>query len=83
MTEVYAAGEEPIPGADGTAICKAVADLAATQPVFQSSVDEIPQALAGMVNNGDLVLTLGAGNIGSVAASMVSAPPVAQAGAGQ
>lgn len=83
VTEVYAAGEEAIPGADGHAICEAVSKLGGMRPVFQASVERVPETLSDMVRGGDLVLTLGAGNIGAIAASMVSPPSAAQAGAGQ
>jgi UDP-N-acetylmuramate--alanine ligase len=39
-------------------------------PVFVAEVEEIPEVLAGLLQDGDLVLTLGAGNIGAVAARL-------------
>ena len=83
VTEVYAAGEEPIAGADGMAICNAVAELAGVTPLFEASVDRVPETLAGLIRDDDLVLTLGAGNIGAIASAMVPTPSAAQAGAGQ
>ena len=83
ITEVYAAGEEPIAGADGQAICAGISKLGGPEPVFEPEVEQVPETLAGLVQPGDLVLTLGAGNIGAVATSMVTAPPAALAGTGQ
>lgn len=70
MTEVYAAGEEPVAGADGRALARSIRNRGKVDPVFVSKLDEIPQALQGVLQDGDLVLTLGAGDIGSFAASL-------------
>jgi UDP-N-acetylmuramate--alanine ligase len=67
VTEVYAAGEAPIAGADGRAICRAVRSRGQVEPVFVERVEDLAQSLRGLLRDGDLVLTLGAGNIGAVA----------------
>jgi UDP-N-acetylmuramate--alanine ligase len=67
VTEVYAAGEAPIAGADGRAICRAVRTRGLTEPVFVEHVDELADSLRGILHDGDVVLTVGAGNIGAVA----------------
>ena len=67
VTEVYAAGEAPISGADGRAICRAVRSRGLVEPVFVERVEELGLALRGILADGDLVLTMGAGNIGAVA----------------
>jgi UDP-N-acetylmuramate--alanine ligase len=67
VTEVYAAGEAPIAGADGRAICRAVRTRGLIEPVFVERVDELAEALRGVLRDGDVVLTMGAGNIGAVA----------------
>jgi UDP-N-acetylmuramate--alanine ligase len=67
VTEVYAAGEAPINGADGRAICRAVRSRGLVEPVFVERVEGLAEALRGVLNDGDLVLTMGAGNIGAVA----------------
>ncbi len=67
VTEVYAAGEEPIANADGRAICRAVRGRGRLEPVFVEDVHELPAALAGVIMDGDVVLTMGAGSIGGVA----------------
>jgi UDP-N-acetylmuramate--alanine ligase len=67
VTEVYAAGEAPIAGADGRAICRAVRSRGQVEPVFVERVEDLAQSLRGVLRDGDLVLTLGAGNIGAVA----------------
>ena len=45
VTEVYAAGETPIAGADGRAICRAVRGRGQLEPLFVEKVEELPQAL--------------------------------------
>jgi UDP-N-acetylmuramate--alanine ligase len=67
VTEVYAAGEPPIAGADGRAICRAVRSRGKLEPVFVERVEDLPAALAGVINNGDVVVTMGAGSIGALA----------------
>jgi UDP-N-acetylmuramate--alanine ligase len=67
VTEVYAAGEAPIAGADGRAVCRAVRSRGLIEPVFVERVDDLGESLRSVLHDGDLVLTMGAGNIGSIA----------------
>ena len=67
VTEVYAAGEEPIANADGRAICRAVRGRGRIEPVFVEQVSELAGALAGLIEDGDVILTMGAGSIGGIA----------------
>ena len=67
VAEVYPAGEAPIVGADGKALCRAIRSRGAVEPVLLKSLDELPQVLAGIVRDGDVVLTMGAGSIGAAA----------------
>ena len=80
VTEVYAAGEEPIANADGRAICRAVRGRGRIEPVFVEDVHQLPAALAGVVEDQDVVLTMGAGSIGAVAHEL---PKALAAGAGR
>lgn len=66
LTEVYAAGEAPIVAADGRALARALRVAGKVEPVFVETVDEVPDALAGFVQDGDVVITMGAGSIGTV-----------------
>jgi UDP-N-acetylmuramate--alanine ligase len=72
VTEVYAAGEAPIAGADGRAICRAVRTRGLIEPVFVDRVDDLADSLRGVLRDGDVVLTMGAGNIGAVAQELKS-----------
>lgn len=70
LTEVFAAGESPISGADGRALVRAVRARGQVDPVFVEDVNELPSVLAGIVQDGDIVVTSGAGNIGAVSAEL-------------
>jgi UDP-N-acetylmuramate--alanine ligase len=70
VTEVYAAGEDPIVGADGRSICRAIRMRGQVEPVFVPKLDRLPELLNGVIADGDIVLTLGAGDIGSTATSL-------------
>ena len=65
MTEVYAAGEAPIAGADGRAICRAIRSRGQIEPVFVPQLEDLTTLLSGVVQSGDVLLTLGAGSIGA------------------
>ncbi len=70
LLDVYAAGEAPIAGADGRAIARAVRSRGAVEPVFVERLDELQPILEGLLKDGDLVLTMGAGDIGAYAAGL-------------
>ena len=70
VLEVFAAGEAPIAAADGRAITRAVRSRGAVEPVFVESLAEVLPVLVGLIEDGDLVLTMGAGDIGTYAAGL-------------
>ncbi|MFT7131121.1 MAG: UDP-N-acetylmuramate--alanine ligase [Gammaproteobacteria bacterium] len=72
LLEVYSAGEEPIAGADSRALCGSIRSRGKLEPVFVDSIDNVSDVLAGMVRPGDVVLTQGAGNVGSIAIKLAS-----------
>jgi UDP-N-acetylmuramate--alanine ligase len=67
VTEVYAAGEPAIAGSDGRAICRAVRSRARVEPIFVERVEELAGALRGIIRAHDLIVTMGAGHINTVA----------------
>lgn len=67
LTEVYAAGEAPIAGADGKALARAVRARGRIDPVLVKSARDLPAGLAPLLRDGDFVLLAGAGDIGVVA----------------
>lgn len=70
LMEVYAAGETAIPGADGRALSRAIRVRGQVDPVFVEHWEELPSILAGIVHADDVILTMGAGNVGAVAAQL-------------
>ena len=70
LLDVYAAGEDPIAGADGRAMARAIRTRGAVEPVFVESLDDLQPVLEGLLADGDLLLTMGAGDIGTYAASL-------------
>ncbi len=70
LTEVYSAGEEVIPGADGRALCAAIRARGKVNPIFVENVEDLAGALKAVVQDGDVVLTLGAGSIGRVSSEL-------------
>jgi UDP-N-acetylmuramate--alanine ligase len=66
LAEVYAAGEAPIVAADGRALARALRVAGAVEPVFVEDIAEMPDAIRRVAQDGDVVLTMGAGSIGNV-----------------
>jgi UDP-N-acetylmuramate--alanine ligase len=66
VTEVYAAGETPIPGADGRAICRAVRGRGNVEPIFVDKVEGLAESLADVIQDGDVIVTMGAGHISAI-----------------
>lgn len=73
LLDVYAAGETPIAGADGRALARAIRNRGQVDPVFVEEINDVPQTLSGVIQDGDVLLTLGAGNISAVAAGLEEA----------
>lgn len=63
LTEVYAAGEEPIVAADARALARAVRVLGKLEPIYCEDVNALPETLLNVLQDGDVVLTMGAGSI--------------------
>jgi len=70
LTEVYAAGEALIPGATGRDLSRAVRARGQVDPVFIDDIEELPEVLRGLLDDGDILLIMGAGNIGAMAARL-------------
>ncbi|MFO1281015.1 MAG: UDP-N-acetylmuramate--L-alanine ligase [Burkholderiales bacterium] len=75
LTDVYPAGEAPIVAADGRALARAVRVAGRVEPVFVDDVASVAAALRGIVRDGDIVLTMGAGSIGQVGRELTAATP--------
>lgn len=71
LLDVYSAGEAPIPGADGLALFNAI-QAGKSQPVFVPTIDRLAQTLRDTLQEGDILLTQGAGNVGAIAAQLAT-----------
>ena len=71
LLEVYAAGEKHIKDADGRALSRAIRNRGLIDPVFVEQLTELEEVLAAVVEDGDILLTLGAGSIGGFAADFI------------
>ncbi len=70
LLEVYSAGEAPIPGADSRHLCRSIRGRGHVDPIFVEGVDGVPEVIADIVQPGDIVLTQGAGNVGTLAVEL-------------
>ena len=70
LGEVYPAGEAPIAGADGRSLSRAIRTRGVLDPIFAQDLSEVPTLLGNLLQDGDLVLLMGAGDIGSLAARL-------------
>ena len=70
LLEVYPAGEEPIPGADARHLCRSVRAQGKVEPAYAEQASEIPDLVEKLVEDGDVVLTQGAGNVTAVARAL-------------
>ena len=68
LTEVYSAGEAPIVAADTRSLIRAVRVAGKVEPLFVETTDALPQAIIDMAQANDVVIVMGAGSIGQVAA---------------
>lgn len=67
LCEIYPAGEKPISGATGGALCQAIRVRGSSNPIYVADVDDIKSVLEPLVRDGDVILTMGAGSIGRAA----------------
>lgn len=73
LMDVYAASEKPIPGADGRALARAIRIRGKVDPIFVTEAEDIPGVLKHVLQDGDVILTQGAGSVGALAASLPEA----------
>jgi UDP-N-acetylmuramate--alanine ligase len=71
LAEVYAAGEAPIVAADGRALARALRLAGKVEPLFVEDIAAMPDAIRRVAEDGDVVITMGAGSIGAVPAQLI------------
>jgi UDP-N-acetylmuramate--alanine ligase len=72
LTEVYAAGEAPIAGADAKSLARAIRSRGRIDPVLVNTARDLPGVLPDVLHDGDLLLIMGAGDIGAVAGEIAA-----------
>lgn len=72
LLEVYPAGEAPIPGADSRTLCRNIRQRGKTDPIFVADATELSAALQAILQDNDILLMQGAGNIGGMAARLAA-----------
>jgi UDP-N-acetylmuramate--alanine ligase len=70
LCDIYPAGEKPIAGISGRTLSKAIRTRGKVDPVFVADIEDLPESLSAILQDGDILLTLGAGNIGAMAAEL-------------
>jgi len=70
LLDVYAAGEAPIASADSKSLARSIRQRGQIEPVYVSDAAQLPALLAAQLQDGDMVITQGAGNIGTVARAL-------------
>jgi UDP-N-acetylmuramate--alanine ligase len=68
--EVYAAGETPIVAADGRSLVRALRIAGKVDPLFVDNIASMPEAILSQVQDGDVVICMGAGSMGAVPAQV-------------
>jgi UDP-N-acetylmuramate--alanine ligase len=72
LAEVYSAGESPIVAADSKSLARAIRVGGRVEPRYVEQIGQLPQAILETVRDGDLVLTMGAGSVGTVPAGLLA-----------
>ncbi len=70
MLDIYAAGEAPIAGADARSLCRSIRQRGQLDPIFLAGVADVAVALEELLQEGDLVITQGAGDIGKLSQTL-------------
>lgn len=74
LCDIYTAGEAPIAGASGADLCAAIAAGRGTAPTYVARITDLPHVLRDLIRANDIVLTVGAGDIGRVARNLFHNP---------
>jgi len=75
LLDVYPAGEEEIPGADGRSLCRSIRQRGRIDPIFVERGGDVKPILKDILKGGDLLMTQGAGDIGSLAIQLAQELP--------
>jgi len=70
LLDVYSAGETPIPGAEGRTLAGSIRQRGEVDPLFAETKAELPRLLQNVLQDGDILITQGAGDIGGIALAL-------------
>ena len=70
LLDIYSANEEPIVGSDGRALAGAIRNRGNVDPIFVANTADITEVLQNQLKDGDVLLTLGAGSVGTISAGL-------------
>jgi UDP-N-acetylmuramate--alanine ligase len=73
LADIYPAGEQPIVAADGRSLARAIRIAGKVEPIFVDDVNALPAAILEAARDGDVVMTMGAGSIGTIPGRLVNA----------
>ncbi len=71
LAEVHPAGEQPVVAADGRSLSRAIRVAGKVDPVFVENMEEMPASIMNVINDGDIVIVMGAGAISRVPAKLL------------
>jgi UDP-N-acetylmuramate--alanine ligase len=74
LLDVYAAGEAVIPSADSKSLARSIRQRGQVEPIYVSDVDKLAELLSTNLQDNDMVITQGAGSIGTVARNLENHP---------
>jgi UDP-N-acetylmuramate--alanine ligase len=72
VTEIYAAGEDPLPGVSGESLARAIRDHGHRRVTFLPTLEEVADRLETSLEHGDVLVTLGAGNVSWVLGELLA-----------
>ncbi len=72
LLDVYAASEQPIDGADSKALCRSIRLRGQVEPIYVGEPDSLADILASVMQENDVIMTQGAGNIGQIARKLAN-----------
>jgi UDP-N-acetylmuramate--alanine ligase len=70
LLDIYTANEDPIAGADGRSLSRAIRNRGHLDPIFVADTADIIEVLQNQLLDGDVLLTLGAGSVGTISAGL-------------
>ena len=70
LLDIYSAGESPFPGIDSAALKAKIAATSDRDPIYVKDINGLSEVLPGVLRSGDILITQGAGSIGTIAKNL-------------